>query len=149
MIELLETVVVDRPRAAVFDLVSRIDRLPLWLPGVRQASLLTPPPIAPGSAIRVAVDGPTGPVDAEGEVTEFRAPERLAFRTTRAPVDLMAGIDLVERGPSSTELRLRARLVLPGMLRFAEGMVRKRIDQERATLAVDLRRTIEDAIPPA
>jgi uncharacterized protein YndB with AHSA1/START domain len=148
MIELLETVVVERPRAAVFDLVSRIDQLPLWLPGVRRASLLTPPPIAPGSAIRIAVDGPTGPIDAEGEVTELRAPDRLAFRTTRAPVDLAAAVDLVERGPSSTELRLSGRLVLPGMLRFAEGMVRKRIAEDRATLALDLRRTIEDAIPP-
>jgi len=149
MIELQETVLVDRPRAAVFDLVSRIDRLPLWLPGVRQASLLTAPPIAPGSAIRLLVDGPTGEIDALGEVTELRAPERLAFRTTKAPVDLTAGIDLLERGPSSTELRLSARLVLPGMLRFAEGMVRKRIEQDRATVAVELRRTIEDAIPPA
>jgi uncharacterized protein YndB with AHSA1/START domain len=122
--------------------------MPSWLPGVRGASLLTPPPLAPGSAIRVAVDGPTGPVDAEGEVTELRAPERLAFRTTRAPVELTAAVELVERGASSTELRLRARLVLPGMLRFAEGMVRKRIDQERATLATDLRQTIEAAIPP-
>ena len=148
MIELLETVVVDRPRAAVFDLVATIERLPLWLPGVRTAALLTPPPVAPGSAIRIAVDGPTGPVDAEGEVTDLRAPERLAFRTTRAPVDLVAAVDLVERGATSTELRLHARLTLPGMLRFAEGMVRKRIDQDRATLAMDLRRTIEDAIPP-
>ena len=148
MIELLETLVVDRPRAAVFDLVSTIDRLPLWLPGVRSATLLTPPPVAPGSAIRLAVDGPTGPIDAEAEVAELRAPERLAFRTTKAPVDLVAAVDLVERGPASTELRLRARLVLPGMLRFAEGMVRKRIEQERTTLAMDLRRTIEDAIPP-
>ena len=149
MIELLETVVVDRPRAAVFDLVSRIDRLPLWLPGIRQASLLSPPPISRGSAIRLAVDGPTGPVDAEGEVTELSAPGRLAFRTTKAPVELAAAVDLLERSASSTELRLSARLVLPGMLRFAEGMVRKRIEQERATLATDLRRTIEDAIPPA
>jgi len=149
MIELQEIVVVDRPRAAVFDLVSRIDRLPLWLPGIRQASLLSPPPITAGSAIRLAVDGPTGPVDAEGEVTELSAPGRLAFRTTKAPVELAAAIDLVERSASSTELRLSARLVLPGMLRFAEGMVRKRIEQERATLATDLRRTIEDAIPPA
>ena len=147
MIELHETVVIDRPRAAVFDLVSRIDQLPLWLPGVRQAALLTPPPIAPGSAIRIAVDGPTGPVDAEGVVTELHAPQRLAFRTTKAPVELAAAVDLIERGPSSTELQLRARLVLPGMLRFAEGMVRKRIDQERATLATDLRQTIEAAIP--
>jgi len=149
MIELQEIVVVDRPRAAVFDLVSRIDRLPLWLPGIRQASLLSPPPISTGSAIRLAVDGPTGPVDAEGEVTELSAPGRLAFRTTKAPVELDAAVDLVERSASSTELRLSARLVLPGMLRFAEGMVRKRIEQERATLATDLRRTIEDAIPPA
>jgi uncharacterized protein YndB with AHSA1/START domain len=148
MIELFETVVVDRPRAAVFDLVSRIDQLPLWLPGIRHAALLTPPPVGPGSAIRVAIDGPTGPVDAQGEVTEVRAPERLAFRTTKAPVDLDAALDLIERGAASTELRLQARLVLPGMLRFAEGMVRKRIDQERATLATDLKRTIEGAIPP-
>ena len=99
MIELQEIVVVDRPRAAVFDLVSRIDRLPLWLPGIRQASLLSPPPISTGSAIRLAVDGPTGPVDAEGEVTELSAPGRLAFRTTKAPVELDAAVDLVERSP--------------------------------------------------
>jgi uncharacterized protein YndB with AHSA1/START domain len=148
VIELLETVVVDRPRAAVFDLVSRVERLPLWLPGVRQAVLLTPPPIASGSVIRIAVDGPTGPIDAQAEVTELRAPQRLAFRTTKAPVDLVASIDLADRGLASTELRLQARLVLPGMLRFAEGMVRKRIDQERETLATDLRQTIEAAIPP-
>ena len=147
MIELQETVLVDRPRAAVFDLVSRIERLPTWLPAVREASLLGGGPLAVGSGIRLAIDGPTGPVEALGEVTDVRVPERLAFRTTRAPVELAASLELVERGPATTELRLAGRIVLPGMLRFAEGMVRKRIDQERAPLRGDLRRSIEEAIP--
>jgi uncharacterized protein YndB with AHSA1/START domain len=147
VIELDESVVVRRPREAVFALLERVDAFPTWLPGVREAALVDPPPARLGSRIRLAIDGPTGPMDAEGQLTEIRAPEVVAFRTVKAPVDLDARCELVALDAATTRLRIAVRLSLPGMLRFAEGMVRKRIEQERAAAIDDLRVRLEAAIP--
>jgi uncharacterized protein YndB with AHSA1/START domain len=147
VIELDEQVVVRRPREAVFALLERVEAFPTWLPGVREAELLDPLPAGAGSRIRLAIDGPTGPMAAEGRITEIRAPELVAFRTEQAPVDLEARCELVALDGATSRLRIEVRLTLPGMLRFAEGMVRKRIEQERAAALDDLRVRLEAAIP--
>ena len=147
MIELAEDVVVARPQAAVFAHLARIEALPDWLPGVREAQLLDPPPAGPGSRLRLAIDGPTGPLAATGELTELRAPVALAFRTVEAPVQLEARCDLEAIDAGRTRVRLGGRLTLPGMLRFAEGMVRRQIDERRAAAIADLRGRLESAIP--
>jgi uncharacterized membrane protein len=147
VIELDESVVVRRPREALFALLERVDAFPTWLPGVREAALLDPPPPRAGSRIRLALDGPTGPMKAAGEITELRAPDVLAFRTVEAPADLDARCELTSLDPSTTRVRITVRLSLPGMLRFAEGMVRTRIEQERAAALDDLRVRLEGAIP--
>lgn len=147
MIEVGETIVVRRPREAVFALLEQVDGFHAWLPGVREAALLDPPPPRVGSRIRLAIDGPTGPVEAAGELTDVRAPVVVAFRTVKAPIDLDARCELEVVDASTTRLRLAIRISLPGMLRFAEGMVRRRIAQERAAAMDDLRHRLESAIP--
>ena len=146
MIELDEAVVVARPRAAVADLLVRIDDLPSWLPAVRDARLLDPPPARSGSRIALTLHGPSGPLSADGQITELR-PDRLAFRTLQAPAELEASCDLEPIDQDQTRLRVRARIKLPGMLRFAEGIVRQRIEKERATAMASLVRRLESAIP--
>lgn len=146
MIELDETVFVDRPPEAVFAHLADIAALPDWLPGVRGAMLVDGGPPRPGSRIRLAIDGPTGPIEAIGQIEEFQPPERLGFRTVDAPVGLQSRVDLQPDG-SGTRLRIRARVELSGMFRFAEGMVRRRIDKERPAALADLQRRLEGAIP--
>jgi uncharacterized protein YndB with AHSA1/START domain len=146
VIELEEAVVVRRPRAAVFALLEDVAAFPSWLPAIREAALLDPPPVRAGSRIRLALEGPAGPMDAAGEITDLRAPDTLAFRTVKAPVDLEARCTLEALDPGTTRLRLAIKLSLPGMLRFAEGMVRKRIAEERAATVDDLRARLEAAI---
>lgn len=131
----------------MFALLERVDAFPTWLPGVREATLLDPPPARTGGRIRLTLDGPTGPMTADGQITDLRAPDVVAFRTTQAPIDLVARCELVELDPATTRLRIAVQLTLPGMLRFAEGMVRSRIQQERAAAIDDLRVRLEAAIP--
>jgi uncharacterized protein YndB with AHSA1/START domain len=147
MIELDERVLVARPRDAVYTLLADVQRLPLWLPPIREATLIDAP-AAVGSRLRLAIDGPGNQrIDAAGELTELRPPDRIAFRTVQAPVELAASLDLVAITPTQTQLQLRARIGLPGLLRFAEGMVRKRIEDERGTTLAELVARVEAAIP--
>ena len=91
MIELDESVVVDRPREAVFAHIARIEAVPDWLPVVQEATLLDPGDVRVGSLVRLAIAGPGARVTATGEITELVAPERIAMRTLDAPVNSPLG----------------------------------------------------------
>ena len=147
MIELDESVVVDRPREAVFAHIARIEAVPDWLPVVQEATLLDPGDVRVGSLVRLAIAGPGARVTATGEITELVAPERIAMRTLDAPVNLAARGELEALDERRTRLHLTGQIALPGLLRFAEGTVRDRIRREAPAALEELRRRIEAAVP--
>lgn len=147
VIEVDEGLQVARPINSVFAHLARLEALPDWLPAIRSAERLDAGPIQPGSRARLVLRGPTGDVRATGEVTELVVPSLLAFRTIDAPAKVSARCDLTAAGPASTHLRVRARVELPGLLRFGEGMLRDRLRAELPAALAELRVRIEDAIP--
>jgi uncharacterized membrane protein len=146
VIELDESVVVARPADAVGALLVRVEDLPTWLPLIRQARLLDPPPAQAGSRVEIAVDGPGGPMTTTGRIVELR-PERLAFTTLDGPVALDASCDVEAVDDGHSRLHVHARIRLQGMLRLAEGVVGRRIDEERPAAIAELAARLESAIP--
>lgn len=147
VIEINESLVVDRPVEAVYAHLAQIEALPSWLPSIRSAQRLDPGEPRVGSRARIVIAGPGTDIRATGEVTALVPPTSVAFRTLDAPARIVARCELMPRGTGSTELRLAATVELPGLLRFGEGMVRDRIRRELPTALHELRTRLEQAIP--
>lgn len=150
MIVLDEEVAIDRPRDAVFDYLADLDHYPEWQPAVKRAELVDGGQPKAGSRIRLVVAGPGRDVDVDGEITALVRPERLALRSLSGPAKVQAAAQF-ERGasPSATRLRLHVELQPTGLLRFAEGVIRQRIDDQLPALLADLRARVEREVPPA
>ena len=149
MIVLDEEVSVQRPREAVFDYLSDLDHYPEWQPAVRRAELVDGGQPKTGSRIRLLVAGPGRDVDVEGEITELRRPERLALRSLSGPASLNAAVLFEAVSRSATRLKLHVELQPTGLLRFAEGMIRERINENLPSLLHELRDRIEREVPAA
>jgi len=137
--------VVGRPTDAVFDYLIDFRHLTEWQPGVQIAEQTTPGPLAVGSRFRLVMNGPAGPLEAEGEVTELQRPSRLAVRSLSGPADLEGSIDLETRG-QQTALRIAASLQPKGMLRFAESVIRGVVERELPSALEKLREHLESKV---
>jgi uncharacterized protein YndB with AHSA1/START domain len=142
VIELDREIEVNRPPEAVFAYLSDLSRLPAWQPAVQLAEQTTPGAIGPGTQFRLVFRGPTGPVEAAGEIVEFDRPRRIGLRSVSGPVDLNGGLDF-EPTDGGTRLRIRATIDPKGMLRFMEGMIKNTIEREIPAALESLRDQLE------
>ena len=142
MIRLEREVDVNRPPGAVFDYLSDIGHLPAWQPGIQLAEQTTPGPVEQGTQFRMIVRGPTGPIEATGEVVEFERPRRLGLQSLSGPVDLNGSLDF-EPSDSGTRLRITASIEPKGMLRFMEAMIKGTIERDLPGAVESLRDHLE------
>ena len=142
MIRIDREIVVARPPEVVFDYLADLERLPQWQPAVERAESLTAGPLRPGGRVRLVLRGPTGPVEVLGEVVTVERPSVLAVRTSSGPAAVEAGCALTPDG-DGTRVRVSASIALKGVLRFAEGVARGRIERDLPAALADLARRIE------
>ncbi len=142
MIRAEEAIDVRRDIEGTFAELSAIERYPQWLPGVTAAEQTSDGPLAVGTTFRLQLAGPTGPIDATGEVTELDAPKRLVVRASASAGQVAGGFDL-----EPIEVGCRARvwmeLELRGMYRFAEGLVRRELETSLPGVLDQLRTKLE------
>jgi hypothetical protein len=98
--------------------------------------------------LRLVVRGPTGPVEAEAEITTFERPRRLGLRSLSGPARIVADCRLEPTTGGGTVVHLGLQIQLTGFLRFGEGMVRERLAKELPAVLGDLRTRIEAQTPP-
>jgi hypothetical protein len=135
---------VERSASEVFDRLTRIEDLPHWQPAILEARLESAPPIGAGSRIRVVADAAGQRVVATGTVTTFERPERIGLNATAGPADIAADVRIVALGPAACRVVLSTTIRVGGFLRFAEGMVRKRIEAEAPAAAAAVKAWLED-----
>ena len=144
MIRIDREIVVTRPTEIVFDYLADLERLAQWQPSIERAEALTPGPLGPGTRLRLVLRGPTGPVEVLGELTAVERPSVLEARTSSGPAAVVARCELDPAG-DGTRIRLTASIELKGLLRFAEGTARGRIERDLPAALADLARRIESA----
>jgi carbon monoxide dehydrogenase subunit G len=142
VIELEDTVPIDRPPADVFAHLADPTAYGAWLPGVRSVKVEGDGPIAAGTKLAVELDGPSGPIAAAGSITDYVPNERIALAADARQVRFAARFDLARAG-AGTDLGLAVRVELKGLLRFAEGMVAAQAGPELGAALARLRAQVE------
>ena len=143
MIRVEREIEVDRSAEEVFARLTRIEDLPNWQPAIREAAITSPGPLGQGSTIRLVVDAAGQPTEARGRVVDYGPPERIALEATAGPADLIAAVRVTPIEANRSRVWLGTDIKLGGLLRFAEGMVRGRIESEAPQAAAQIKAWLE------
>jgi len=140
---------VERSASEVFDRLTRIEDLPRWQPGISEAAVESPPPLQAGSRIRLVAHVAGQRVVATGTITELARPTRIGLVAKAGSTDVQGAVTITPRGDDACRVELATGIRLGGMLRFAEGMVRSRIEAEAPAVAASVKSWLEAEEPPA
>lgn len=143
MIRVEREIEVDRPAEEVFARLTRIEDLPNWQPAIREAAITSPGPLGAGSTIRLVVDAAGQQTEAHGRVVDYGPPERIALEASAGPADLIAAVKVTPIDAGRCAVWLGTDIKLGGLLRFAEGMVRGRIEAEAPEAAAHIKSWLE------
>ncbi len=117
------------PPERVFDVATRIEDLPRWLPEVTEAELLDGP-LAMGSRVRLKLSPAAAGVEVIGTVRQLRAPSILAIGGSGGPLTVEVRTRLQPVGEGSTRISLEIDLKASPLLGFVAREAERRINAE-------------------
>ena len=145
---------VPYPAEVVFDVATRVDLLPTWLPEVADAELLDPE-LTVGSRIRLRMGAVAAGAELIGTVRQLRAPSILAINGSAGPltIDVRTRLDPVT--PEATRIVLEIEITASPLLGFIAREAERRINAElmgslerlKALIAAELTADVEMADP--
>ena len=89
------SILIEKPAAEVFDFLSDVENMPLWVSGVVSARFESGT-VAPGAIFRVTYHRDWRGEDVELKVTKFEPPSSFAMETVRGPFTFEGHFELVE-----------------------------------------------------
>jgi carbon monoxide dehydrogenase subunit G len=135
-----QSIDIDAHQQRVWDVLSDLEAWPQRIETVDAVELLTPPPVATGTRVRLKQ-----PKLGEGtwKVTVWDAPSYFEFRQQSSGVTSLAGhrVEALEEGRSRLTLTVEIRGPLVIVARFFEGLTKRYM----ATEAEGLKRAAESA----
>ena len=142
MIEVAASEVIEAPVDVVFDAMSRVESLPEWLVGCRDAWPLSDDPYRIGGKV-AHIDEVMGQrFEAHYEVVEWEPGKRVVFKSLSGPFDGTSEETFEDEG-NSTRVDITIRGELRGAFRFGEWAAR-RVAQKQLTESVqNAKRLIE------
>ncbi len=135
------------PPERVFDVATRIEDLPRWLPEVIEAELIDAP-LAPGSRVRLKLSAAAAGVEVTGTVRQLRAPSILAIGGSGGPLTVEVRTRLQPVGEGSTRISLEIDLTASPLLGFVAREAERRINAELPA-SLQRFRVLLDADPTA
>lgn len=117
------------PPDRVFDVATRIDDLPRWLPEIAEAELLDTP-LTTGSRVRLKLSAVGAGAEITGTVRQLRAPSILAIGGAGGPLTVEVRTRLVPVGAGATRISLEIDLSAPPLLGFVAREAERRINAE-------------------
>jgi len=143
MIRFQHSVQIDRHRDAVFDVLTDVEKLPLWQSGVVQSRAISQGPVRPGFQFAETVKVGFWKVDTVCTVTEVKPGQRYGFEAkSSGPVEY-AGFFELQPVASGTRLTVNATARLKGIWRLLEPLLSSDIKRETRTEMANLKRLIE------
>ena len=144
MIEVGASEIIEAPIDEVFEAMSRVESLPDWLVGCRDAWPLSDDPYRVGG--RVAhIDEVMGQrFEAHYEVVEWDPGKRVVFKSLSGPFDGISEETFVGEG-NATRVDITIRGELRGPFRFGEWAARKVAQKQLAESVQNAKRLIEES----
>jgi uncharacterized protein YndB with AHSA1/START domain len=134
---------VERSASEVFDRLVRIEDLPRWQPEITEATIESPPPLRPGSRLRLVAHVAGQRVVANGTITELERPSLIGLAAKAGSADVEGAVTITPTGADSCRVALVTAIRLSGMLRFVEGVARSRIEAEAPAVAASVKHWLE------
>jgi uncharacterized protein YndB with AHSA1/START domain len=134
------------PAERVFEVATRIDDLPRWLPEVTVASLLDTP-LALGSRVRLKLSSAAAGAEVTGTVRQLRPPSMLVIAGAGGPlaVEVRTRLDPVGDDGLSTRIALEIDLTTSPLLGFIAREAERRINAELPAALDRFRHLVEEA----
>jgi uncharacterized protein YndB with AHSA1/START domain len=126
---------IDRPPDQVFAFMMDFSRAPRWRSQVRNIDVITPPPLAVGSQLRITMDVRGTPREAISDVWAYDPPHRVGLRNTASRV---TGTFEYTLDPAAAGTRVRFTcdvrphgimwLLLPSLIRSSRSRYRDQLE---------------------
>ena len=116
------SITINRPAADVFKALTDFGSYKKWQTGVIESTILTPGAMGVGSKYRFASEFMGQKIESEGEVTEFDAPNKYAWKSLKGPFP-MQEVTTLESTGGATTVKTMVTAELGGFFKLAEGMV--------------------------
>ena len=144
MIEVGATEVIEAPVDVVFETMSRVESLPEWLEGCREAWPLSDDPYRVGGKV-AHIDEVMGQrFEAHYEVVEWEPGKRVVFQSLSGPFDGTSEELFTQEG-DGTRVDITIKGELRGAFRFGEWAARKVAQKQLAESVQNAKRLIEKA----
>ncbi len=108
-VDVVTTVVIDRPRPVVSEFAADPDRAPAWYQNIKAVEWKTPPPLAIGSRLAFIAQFLGRRLAYTYEVVEWRQYERFVMRTVDGPFPMETTYLWEDAGGGATRMTLRNR----------------------------------------
>ena len=140
MPEASNSIIIARPVSDVFSFLANAENDKQWRSGVIEITRAGGQGV--GTTYRQVVGGPGGRrIDADIEITELVADQRIAFKTTKGPVRPAGSYDL-QATDAGTQVTFRLAASLGGLKKLMGPTVSKTMKSEVSQLA-ELKRILE------
>ena len=136
---------IDRPVDAVFDVLSDVDTVPLWMTAVVESRQRPPGPIGVGTEYEHTVKFLGKRFTTRARTVECVPPRRLVFRTMDSRFELEITVTLEPRGPA-TAVREVVRGDAKGFFKVGEPVLASAVQRHLDGSLADLKVLVESQV---
>ena len=120
---------IAKPPQAVFDTICDYPSTPQWLPGIKEASFLTPGPLGPGSKVKVG----RGRITIEFTAKEVDPPRQLTMAISQGKVTGVTTFALKQDG-QGTLVEHTLELNLKGLMKLFGFVIKRGLTKDLGAL---------------
>ncbi len=142
MIDLTQSIIIDRPLAEVFAFVSDQTNGPRWQSGLLEVRRMTEGPLRVGTQNTAVRKFMGRRLEVTNEYTKFEQDTEYAFRSTSGPVKFEAAY-VVESTAEGTKLTSRLAMHAAGLFGMAEPLIAASLRRELEANLGDLKDLLE------
>ena len=143
MINVQESIVINRPIAEVFAFVANFENHPKWESNFQKVKLLTTTPSGIGTQYQCDMKLPGQTATSKFEITEYEVNKKIAFEGEPAGPAKPDGSFLFEAVPGGTKITLLPRPTFRGFFKLLEPMMAGYVRKQNRDHLNSLKRILE------
>jgi uncharacterized membrane protein len=143
MINVEESIIINRPVAEVFAFVANFENHPKWESNFQKVKLLTSTPIGVGTKYQCDMKLPGQIATSKFEITQYEVNKKIAFEGEPAGPAKPDGSFLFEAVPGGTKITLLPRPEFRGVFKLLEPMMAGYIRKQNQEHLSKLKRILE------
>ncbi len=146
MVNIIETIVIERPARAVFSYVVNPSNDPVWISGIKSAEPLTPLPLKVGGKVKRLAQFLGKDIEYVLEVTRYKANELLFMKSIKSPFPIEVEYEF-DDGNGKTLFKIHVKGNTSGFYSLAAPLMSLQVRRSLRTDLRNLKKILESAKP--